>query len=266
MAESSSEFLALFWRSPDRANLCTLTLLAWLSTCDGPPSDEEDAFLRRIAVAGNSGEIDMILAVAQAARLEDMETVCRYAMTRLSRGRKRLLAQLAITLAATSGYITVGENYAMQFLADLLAITPRAFAKLFQQVTRRPFPEAGDPSSIEWWRRREAGVQAEPAHDLRPDPSVADAKAPEATVDAESSTQSAPPAIPANAPMTHTKARAILGLSEGATLNDIRTAFRRLAKVRHPDRFAKLGPSAVAAASESFKQLDAAYTMLKEAA
>jgi hypothetical protein len=39
-----------------------------------------------------------------------------------------------------------------------------------------------------------------------------------------------------------------------------------LAKVRHPDRFAKLGPGAVAAATESFKQLEIAYTLLKEAA
>ena len=264
MPTSPSDFVTIFWRSPDRANLCTLTLLAWLSACDGPVSPEEEAFLRRIAVAGNGADMDAILAVAQAARLEDLEIVCRYAMTRLSRGRKRLLAQLAITLAATSGSITVGENYAMQFLADLLGISPRAFAKLFQQVTRRPFPEAGDPSTVEWWHRREAGVQAEPAVDLPPDPKVAEAASPAS--ETESSTRSAPPPAPSASTMTMMRARHILGLSEGANLDDIRSAFRRLAKVRHPDRFAKLGPSAVAAAAESFKQLDAAYTMLKGAA
>ena len=170
------EFLTIFWHSPNRANLCTLTLLAWLAASDGSIAPAEEALLRRMAVAGNAAEIDAILAIARAGRVDDLEMVCRYAMTKLSRGRKRLLAQLAITVAAVDGHITVGENFALQFLADLLGISPRTFAKLFEQVTHRPFPEAGDPSSIDWWRRREAGVEAEPAHDLPPDP-ASDAQA-----------------------------------------------------------------------------------------
>src|SRR5256885_2216700 len=55
------------------------------------------------------------------------------------------------------------------------------------------------------------------------------------------------------------RALAILGLSEGASADDVRSAYRLLAKVRHPDRFAQLGPSAVAAATESFKVLQGAY-------
>lgn len=261
MDESSSDFLTLFWRSPDRANLCTLTLLAWLAASDGGIAPAEQALLRRFAVAGNAGEIDLILQVALTGDVEDLEVVCRYAMSKLSRRKQRLLAQLAVMIAAADGKITVGENYAMQFLADLLGISPRAFARLFQQVTHRPYPEAGDPSGIEWWHQREAGVQAEPAFDLPPSPKI------DATQSTSSRAErSAPPSAQANAEMTHTQARTILGISENATLNDIRSAFRRLAKVRHPDRFAKLGPSAVAVASESFKQLDAAYTMLKGAA
>src|SRR5256885_66884 len=58
------------------------------------------------------------------------------------------------------------------------------------------------------------------------------------------------------------RALAILGLSEGASADDMRSAYRRLAKVRHPDRFAQLGPSAVAAATESFKVLQGAYELL----
>jgi uncharacterized tellurite resistance protein B-like protein len=163
-------FLTLFWNSAHRHNLCTVTLLAWLSACDGTIDPKEAAFVRRIlAAGGNVEDFDVIFQVAQAARIDDLEVACRYVTTHFTRGQKRLFAQLAITLAAQDGHITVGENYALQFLADLLDIRPRAFSKLFQQVTHRPFPEAGDPSTIEWWQRREAGVQAEPAEGLGAD-------------------------------------------------------------------------------------------------
>ena len=66
--------------------------------------------------------------------------------------------------------------------------------------------------------------------------------------------------------MTRLRAMGILGISANSGIEDVRSAFRRLAKVRHPDRFAKLGPSAIAAATESFKQLEAAYEALKGAA
>jgi curved DNA-binding protein CbpA len=55
----------------------------------------------------------------------------------------------------------------------------------------------------------------------------------------------------------------MFGLFDGASPDAVRSAFRRLAKVRHPDRFAKLGPSAIAAATESFQRLEEAYGMLK---
>lgn len=260
------DFLTIFWHSPDRANLCTLTLLAWLAGSDGTIAASEEALLRRFAVAGNAREIDTILAVARAGSIDALEVVCRFAMTRMSRGRKRLLAQLAVTMAAADRHITVGENYVLQFLADLLGISPRSFAKLFEQVTHRPFPEAGDPSTIEWWRRREAGVEAAPAQDLPPDAAEDVRHDPGGAEPKAGSARAAPAVEPPTGEMTRVRAWAILNLAEGASTGEVRSAFRRLAKVRHPDRYAKLGPSAVAAATEAFKQLETAYSLLKGAA
>jgi DnaJ-domain-containing protein 1 len=260
------DFLTIFWHSPDRANLCTLTLLAWLAGSDGTIAPSEEALLRRFAVAGNAGEIDTILAVARAGSIDALEVVCRYAMTRMSRGRKRLLAQLAVTVAAADKHITVGENYVLQFLADLLGISPRSFAKLFEQVTHRPFPEAGDPSSIGWWQRREAGVEAEPAQDLPPDSAEDVRRDAEASARTAESRRATPAVELPTGEMTRVRAWAILNLAEGASAGEVRSAFRRLAKVRHPDRYVKLGPAAVAAATEAFKQLEAAYSLVKGAA
>src|SRR5258706_10715629 len=164
----SPGFVDLFWRAKNRANFCTVTLLAWIAACDGQVPPSEEAFLRRV-LAGGGGDADLslVLQIAKAARADDLELACRYVSTRFSRRQKRRLAQLAVMLTVQDGHITVGENYALQFLADLLGIRPRAFAKLFQEITHRPYPEAGDPSSIEWWQLRESGVQAA-AYDFGP--------------------------------------------------------------------------------------------------
>ena len=57
----------------------------------------------------------------------------------------------------------------------------------------------------------------------------------------------------------------MLGLEEDASQNDVVAAFRRLAKVHHPDRFQTLGPEAQRAAHETFIRIKNAYDMLRVA-
>ncbi|MEF9988199.1 MAG: J domain-containing protein [Christensenella sp.] len=53
----------------------------------------------------------------------------------------------------------------------------------------------------------------------------------------------------------------VLGVSQNATEDEIKTAYRGLVKKYHPDRFAS-DPVRQAAASEKLKQINAAYDML----
>ncbi|MEA4853779.1 MAG: DnaJ domain-containing protein [Christensenella sp.] len=53
----------------------------------------------------------------------------------------------------------------------------------------------------------------------------------------------------------------VLGVSENATEDEIKTAYRKLVKKYHPDRFAN-DPEKQAAASEKLKQINAAYDMI----
>lgn len=53
----------------------------------------------------------------------------------------------------------------------------------------------------------------------------------------------------------------ILGLAPSATLTDARTAFRRLAKTWHPDRFAK-DPLKAKISEEKMKQVNEAFHFL----
>jgi DnaJ like chaperone protein len=51
----------------------------------------------------------------------------------------------------------------------------------------------------------------------------------------------------------------LLGLEPGASEEEVRSAYRRLASECHPDRFSSLGPEFVRAAEERFKILQEAY-------
>ncbi|MEW6430495.1 MAG: TerB family tellurite resistance protein [Myxococcota bacterium] len=56
----------------------------------------------------------------------------------------------------------------------------------------------------------------------------------------------------------------VLGLTEAATDDELKSAFRRLAAENHPDRVASLGPAEAEAASERFRQVKDAYEALRK--
>jgi DnaJ like chaperone protein len=54
----------------------------------------------------------------------------------------------------------------------------------------------------------------------------------------------------------------VLGLEHGASIEEVKRAYRRLAQVHHPDKFAALGKEAVAAATSTFQRIQDAYQYL----
>lgn len=244
-ADPPTSFGAIYNATKHRQGVCTLAIVAWVASCDGRVAPREQALLDKIAEAVDDVEdLAAVEAAARLQRVDDLALACRYLRNNLDRGGKRLLLQIAITIAIADGALSVGENHLLQFLADALGVRPRAFGKLFQEMAHRPFPKAGDPSSVEWWQRREAGQAAAPAAD-----------------EVTSTDRSDDERDPAGS-MTRAVALHVIGLEEGATREQIHAAYRRLAKARHPDRFAPLGPAAVATAGEAFKRLHEAYAVL----
>ena len=265
---------SLFRSAEHRQNLCVLALLTWVASCDGSIEDEELELLRTVAagVPGGESVLPAVVDVARLGRPDDLEFACRYLRNNARRTERPLLAQLFVTMAAQDGHLTVAENHVLRFLADLLGLSARRFARLFQDVTRRPLPEVGDVSSIEWWRRREAGEEARAPADgwgtERETGGRAGAAAGASTATAGASAGAAPdPGPPApRGPMTRAAALRMFGLPEGASKDEIHTAYRRLAKARHPDRYARLGPAAQAAATAAFTRVQAAYELLSSTA
>ena len=237
-----SSFASVFRASEQKQSVCLLAVLTWIAGCDGKISQGEQDMLDKVALAVDDKEdLATILATMQKPAAADLELACRYLKNHLDRGGKKLLVQIAVTVAAQDGHLTVSENLVLQFLADLLGFSPRQFSKLYQQITHKPFPLPGDPSSAEWWRRRESGKPLEPSEVIAADED---------------------PGAGADEPMTRSVALRVLGLETDASLDTIHKAYRKLAKTRHPDRFAKLGPAAVATATEAFRRLHEAYQVL----
>ena len=261
-ADDTPTLQSLFRAVEHRQNLCVLALLTWVASCDGSIDDDELELLRSVAagVVGREEVLPAVVAVGRLARPEDLEFACRYVRNKMDRGDKALLNRLLITMAVQDGSLTVAENHVLRFLADVLGVSPRKFAKVFEELAHRPFPEVGDVSALEWWRRREAGQQAQvPADNWGRNETAAPAGGAGAGDGAAGST-APPPAT--RGTMTRTKALQMFGLAEGASQDDIHAAYRRLAKARHPDRFARLGPAAQATATAAFKRVQDAYATL----
>lgn len=242
-ANPPASFSQIFHSTRHRQGVCILAMLTWVASCDGRIHPKQQLLLDKWAEAVDDVEdLSVVEAAARLHRVEDLTLACRFLKENVDRGGKRLLAQLAITMAIQDGYLSVGENHLLQFLSDLLGLRARTFTKLFQQIAHRPFPQPGDPSSPQWWRRREQGTPAAPI----PFEGLDDERADEDPIGA----------------MTRITAYRVLGLDEGASRESVHLAYRHLAKVRHPDRFAPLGPAAVASADLAFKRLHEAYAVL----
>jgi DnaJ-domain-containing protein 1 len=248
VAGPAIRFREMFRAAHSRQDLCVVAILAWIASCDGVVAPQERELLESLAEGlPDVPDVAAVIDAITPGHADDLELACRHVRNRMDRGGKQLLLQLAITMAVQDGYLTVGENWVLQFLADLLDVSPRRFTKLFDQMTRRPFPTAGDPSSLHWWHEREAGI---PAH---VDP---EARAASRTRRGGADVPDAPD------PMTRAVALRVLGLDDNSSLEEIHRAYRRLAKFRHPDRFAKLGPAAIAAATAAFERAREAYELL----
>ena len=137
-ADPTKSFGAIYNATKHRQSVCTLAILTWVASCDGRVAPREQTLLDKVAEAVD--DVEDLAAVEAAARMQqvdDLALACRYLRSNLDRGGKRLLLQIAITMAVADGALSVGENHLLQFLADALGVRPRAFGKLFQEIAPR---------------------------------------------------------------------------------------------------------------------------------
>lgn len=244
-APSVSPFEEIVLSSSNSFGVCFFLLLAWVACCDGEASADEVDQIRKLAVnTTDVHRIDAVLGIARSGNAEALQLACEIVRNGLERDKAKALFTLFLTVAIADGLLRPSENHALRFLADLFALSPEDMNACFEEFTGKAFPPAPDLSSAAWWRARDSRQQ-------RPSEDSSKSKS------SESSGGNAP-----NIDVERLKALAMLGLDEGASVDEVRAAFRRLAQVHHPDRYASLGPEAVAAASASFRRIKHAHDYL----
>ena len=224
-AFSKFEVMLLTQRNP--LGVCVLLVLGWIASSDGTIEPIEADHLKKIAIdSGHAELVGPILAVLRARDMDALQLACEFVGQHFRGTKAYLFINLAIGMALANGRLRPAENHVLRFLADLIGISPEALRHAFAEVTGQPLPEPADPSRASFWQAsdRESALS-------RGDLQTA-------------------------------RAYALLGLEERATPGEIKSAYRRLARVHHPDRFVQIGPEAVATATYTFQRIQNAYEHL----
>jgi len=229
-AFSKFEGMLLTQRNP--VGVCVLLVLGWIASSDGPIEPIEADHLKKIAIdSGHADLVGPIMAVLRARDMDALQLACEFVGQHFRGANAYLFINLAIGMALANGRLRPAENHVLRFLADLIGISPAALRHAFSEVTGEPLPDPADPSRASFWQASQGRASGwEPAQSKR-DPHTA-------------------------------RAYAVLGLEERATAGEIKSAYRRLARVHHPDRFVQIGPEAVATATYTFQRIQNAYEHL----
>lgn len=241
----TSTFRDAFFRSSNQMGFSILTVLAWLAGCDGNISEEEIDTLREIA-SNSKSDLDVAWAVtaARTASVADLQLASEV-IKHLPLPARKLFMQMALGVALADGELPAPENHVLRYLADLLELGTE-LDNVFREMTGKPFPAAPDPSMERQEQHKDAGKQQQ--HDQS-----SEQRSDQSHQRGQGSS---------NANVMRIRALAILGLTEDATAEDIKLAFRRLARIHHPDRFTSLGSEAVQAATQTFQRIQGAYQVL----
>ena len=239
---STTQFEDVFLQSNNRVGICVGLLLAWLAHSDGRVAEEEQRAIDTVVQSLGGNAVRAINDAASRQSIRDIQLACEVVMQLDQEGRK-LLLQMALGTALADGRLVTPENHILRFLADVAGVGEPGLQILFREMIGHDYPRPSDVSMVEWWHRQESSANNSKSdsgggrtHARSSQGNVFDVQL--------------------------IKDLAVLGLDEGATLDDIRAAYRRMAKVHHPDRYVSLGSEAVAAAEVTFRRIQQAYTRL----
>ncbi len=200
-------------RSEDPGTVATFTVLIWLAKCDGSMRDSELASLARMASRGTAllGSFAGAIERSSSLTFRDLRISFERVMA-LPFTRRAQLLKAAVRVALVDGDLTPPEQHALRLVTDACVggvEGERALAAELASLGRRLQPPA-DLSDPEWWTQREARHNAR-----RPPPGWG---------------------VASTLALREVRDLATLGLAPGADRDAIRSAFRRVAMMLHPDR------------------------------
>lgn len=246
ISKNLQHILALINQGFKSYGIATSILLSWLMKADGNTSKSElkilEDYLNQFNLLSQKNVFFHIIDEFDQDSLEFASEILRRDLT--TEG-KRLTMDLFLGMVIADGYITYTEMYVIEFIADLFGYNPDLLNKIFIESTGRPKVKHGNPSSASWWKSR--------GRDSSSDDQKQKKEEKRKYRQSAQSNQSL---------SKRQKSLAILGLDESATEKEIKSSFRLLTKIHHPDRFQKLGNEAKRSANQTFIRIKDAYEYL----
>jgi DnaJ like chaperone protein len=234
-------FEAVLVGSDKQYGICLVLMLAWIGACDGKLDEDEESQVREIASKSLPADtIDLLLRTAREEDLDAIQLACEIVRSTVKAECANELFTLTVIVAVADEYLRPSEQFVLRLYGDLLGLNSDQMNAAFLEVVGKPLPPLPDPSSAAWWGERAKDNRSSPGQDSSPQT----------------------PRTPNEPDLRRLRALGLLGLDETATGADIKSAYRRLAHVHHPDRFSHLGGEAQQAANISFRRIKEAYEFL----
>lgn len=234
MIAELTKFENLLVRKNNPVGTSLLLILAWIACSDDDLDKRELEELNFIAESSNhQDELPIIIEILQNSDYDSIQLACEIIKTHVEQSKANLFLEMCIGIAIADGRLKVTENYILRFIADLFNMSQATLNNIFQNITTKDFPEPEDFSSYKYWNYSEYKSNRDNGNREQRSASI-----------------------------SKQKALAILGLEDGASLEEIKNTYRRLAQIHHPDKYFSLGEEAVQAATITFKRITNAYNYL----
>ena len=239
-AHKFSEFELLLIESDNEIGTSVLLILAWIAACDGKIDSSEHKHLADISDKSKHGhDIRPIIRMAKDRDIDSFQLASEIIKKHFHGEKANLFLEMAIGMSIADGYLMPSENHILRFLADLLGVSRQRLNEIFISVTGKGIPEPSNPSEASYWRAKNNSQHENSSKE-------------------DTSNKRSQPTK--NSELI--EAHAVLGIEIGVSKVEIKQAYRRLAQIHHPDRFASLGDESVAAATITFQRIQSAYKYL----
>ena len=209
-------------------------LLIWLVlTFDKEPDDKELAFLRSICDSWGV-HFSLLSPLTREDSHDVIVATLSLVRNNVTISGKRTILEVVTYASLADSRVVYAELVLLHLISDAFAFSHNDLQEVYVSISGRPLPDLGDPSSIDFYKRRSSSSQS----------------------NSQSSSHST------NSTGTVDYHLTVLGLKNGTTRAEIRSQFHRLALLKHPDRAPNADAATKARLHEEFLTIKTSYAFL----
>ncbi|MBK7578397.1 MAG: DnaJ domain-containing protein [Ignavibacteria bacterium] len=198
--------------------LLTLLVAACVVVYDDHAHDEEILMLGELCKSWGVDNQVVFNSLADDPG-QTLVSVLEIAKRTVTPDGQRIMLEMAVMAAMADDKLVYGELLLLHLIADVFAITSAELKDIYFKITSNQLPERGDPSDPAYYTSREQKQDSEKSNGAGSDSG-------NRSQNAKSGNEH-----------QHAQHYRTLGIEFGSTLSEIRVAYRRLAMIKHPDRF-----------------------------